>query len=130
LEGHESAVMHVIELPDGHLLSASNDGSAKVWDIDSKKAINTIQPGDFEAGEFALGRCAILSCGIHLLAGLNRMIYIYDKSWSQKAKIRMRSDIEIITACGDYQFLVGQKDGNLVMFDLMENLFNAEDEWI
>ena len=130
LEGHESAVMHVIELPDGHLLSASNDGSAKVWDIDSKKAINTIQPGDFEAGEFALGRCAILNCGIYLLAGLNRMIYIYDKSWSQKAKIRMRSDIEIITACGDYQFLVGQKDGNLVMFDLMENLFNAEDEWI
>lgn len=121
LEGHESAVMHVTELPGGLVLSVSNDGTAKIWDVGTQKVIKTIKPDANEAGSFALGRVARLDCGVYLLAGLNRMIYIYDMNWSQKAKIKMRSDIETITTYGDNNFFVGQKDGNLVMFDVADD---------
>jgi WD40 repeat protein len=123
LEGHTDAVMHVLELPGEHLLSVSNDGSARIWDINTSKLVKVIQPDKNEKGTFAIGRCTRLECGAFLLTGLNRMIFIYDHAWHPKGKIKMRSDIQTLTPYSDTQFLVGQKDGNLVMFDIEESLF-------
>jgi WD40 repeat protein len=118
LKGHTDAVMSALELSDNRLLSVSNDGSAKIWDLNAECILLTVTPSEHDFKLSGLGQCAVLSGGMYALASLDRVVYLYDSEWTKVGMMRVRSDIGLLKAVDRNQLLIGQKDGSLLMVDV------------
>jgi WD40 repeat protein len=66
LSGHSSTVEGLCMLPDGRLVSAANDSTLRVWDLDSKAVVHTVQAGSSQKRVIFVDRAGephVASCG-------------------------------------------------------------------
>ena len=80
LKGHSGCVRAVVVLPNGHIASASNDKTIRVWNISTHKCVRILR--GHTNGVYAL---SVLPSGRLASASLDATIRIWDMPASQLA---------------------------------------------
>lgn len=126
--GHLDVIRKLLILPDGkQFLSCSNDGSIKLWDLQSGKNLQT-----FYKHESFVYDLALLPDGKFASTGEDRTVRVWDLSTGSVSQVITLPCISVwcITALPNGDFAVGGSDNLIRVFTVSSERVASEEELV
>lgn len=115
LQGHAHAVLSLVALPDGRLVSGSSDETIRIWDLVTGACQVLKQPGEVMS-------LLVLPDGRLVCGPADGVIHVWDLLIGTYQTLRGHTDrVMSLAALPDNQFASGSDDGSIRVWDLKTN---------